>query len=294
MKVVQRVLNLDYELAYDYLKDIYDYLPSLYGGFKNRKIFDDVTTYCMFIGYPRSGHSLIGALLDAHPEMIIAHELNTLRYILGMYNRNQIYHLLIKKSLLFALTGRKRGGGYDYNVPNQWQGTFKNLRIIGDKQGGGSTLITQTRPDILDKLRKVVGVKVKLIHVIRNPFDNITTISIRERQNNPVDRTCLKRNIDYFFTLCEVVSKTRNQVKESEFFELKHESFIKSPQSHLKGLCSFLGVEATKDYLDDCASIVYKSPHKSRFKVKWTPELIELVESKIDEYPFLKGCSYED
>ncbi len=26
----------------------------------------------MFIGYPRSGHSLVGSLLDAHPNIIVA------------------------------------------------------------------------------------------------------------------------------------------------------------------------------------------------------------------------------
>ena len=30
----------------------------------------------VFIGYPRSGHSLIGSLLDAHPEVIVSDEYN--------------------------------------------------------------------------------------------------------------------------------------------------------------------------------------------------------------------------
>ena len=35
----------------------------------------------MFIGYPRSGHSLIGSLLDVHPNAIVAHELDALKFV---------------------------------------------------------------------------------------------------------------------------------------------------------------------------------------------------------------------
>ena len=44
------------------------YLASMPQGSDDRALFDDLKTYCMFLGYPRSGHSLIGALLDAHPD----------------------------------------------------------------------------------------------------------------------------------------------------------------------------------------------------------------------------------
>ena len=51
--------------------------------------FKTVEKYCMFIGYPRSGHSLIGALLDAHPNIIIAHELNDLRYFARGFSKRK-------------------------------------------------------------------------------------------------------------------------------------------------------------------------------------------------------------
>ncbi|KAJ7379389.1 hypothetical protein OS493_016626 [Desmophyllum pertusum] len=42
------------------------------------KVYDGVETFVMFIGYPRSRHSLVGAILDAHPEIIIPHEYDVL------------------------------------------------------------------------------------------------------------------------------------------------------------------------------------------------------------------------
>ena len=35
-------------------------------------------TFLMFIGYPRSGHTLISSLLDAHPNAIVTNEFNVI------------------------------------------------------------------------------------------------------------------------------------------------------------------------------------------------------------------------
>ena len=60
--------------------------------------FKDIETFCVFIGYPRSGHSLIASLLDAHPEMVFSNELNVLRYIKYKFfgKRTYPYGILIQ------------------------------------------------------------------------------------------------------------------------------------------------------------------------------------------------------
>ena len=67
-----------------------NYLSSYYESLKLTEFFKDVKTFCMFIGYPRSGSTLIGSLLDAHPNIIIAHELDVFRYIRAGFNKRQI------------------------------------------------------------------------------------------------------------------------------------------------------------------------------------------------------------
>ena len=66
--------------------------------FKEEDIFKSVERYCMFIGYTRSGHSLVGSLLDAHPNIIIGHELNALKLFERGVNYQKIYYLLLKNS----------------------------------------------------------------------------------------------------------------------------------------------------------------------------------------------------
>ena len=37
-----------------------------------------VNSFVQFLSFPRSGHSLIGSLLDAHPNAIVSHELDAM------------------------------------------------------------------------------------------------------------------------------------------------------------------------------------------------------------------------
>ena len=115
------------------LRLIKRYLESYFPSLRSEKLFEAVATYCMFIGHGRSGSTLIGSLLDAHPSIIIAHELNALKHIETGFSRRRLYYLLLRNSELYAAGGRK-AGGYEYSVENQWQGKFERLRVIGDKR----------------------------------------------------------------------------------------------------------------------------------------------------------------
>ena len=248
--------------------------------------FAGVETYCMFIGYPRSGHSLIGSLLDAHPDMIIAHELDTLQYVAAGLSREQLFYLLLDNSHRFTEQGRV-WEEYSYEVKDQWQGRFRTLRVIGDKKGGLSSVRLRRNPTLLDDLRRRVGTRLKLIHVVRNPFDNIST-SLRKK-----DAPTLEGAIDMYFSMAQVVLQVQRQMPREDFMEVRHETFLEDPAGGLRDLCRFLGQDAPEDYVRDCAAIVKTSPHQSRHDAPWTPQLIELVRREMQKFPFLDGYSYE-
>ena len=183
-------------------------------------------------------------------------------------------------------------GSYIYDVPNQWYGRFQKLQVIGDKHGEGATLRLQKRPRLLSHLRKTIDGKIKFIHVVRNPYDNISTICKRAEKHdlNPD----LKKCIEYYFSLCAAVVSIKKHVESTDIFEFRHESFIVEPKDYLKILCQFLEVEPSENYLNDCASIVYKSPHKSRYVIAWDLELINTVKERMEKFPFLNGYSYDE
>lgn len=256
---------------------------------KDKKTFQNVDKYCMFIGYPRSGHSLVGSLLDAHPNIIIAHELNALNFVDMGFNQQQIYYLILKNSRKFATQGRE-WSGYSYEVHHQWQGKFRDLKVIGDKKGGDSTSKLRYKPELLNVLQNKIDVPAKFIHVIRNPYDNISTMYTRSKKKDKK----LADSINQYFYLCDTIAQLKQQINQGDMIDIRHEKIISNPKFWLNEICKFLEIDAGDDYLDDCANIIYQSPNKSRHKVQWNDELIETVKNKMNQYNFLSGYSYED
>lgn len=269
------------------------YWGSYYGSRLDHALFEDVKAYCVFVGHNRSGSSLIAGLLDAHPDVIFSDEMDALRFVSAGFSRNQIYHLLLESSRKLAEQGRKKAGRngqtYSYYVPGQWNGRFRTIQVIGDKKASRSTRRFARDGSLLDKLRRTMGdVPVKIIHSARNPYDNISTTMLRSGWS-------FERAIEHYRGNCSTIRDLWQRVGASEMLLVKNDQLIARPQQVLDGICGFLGIKADADYLDACASIVFKSPSKSRHSVPWTPELIERVRRQIvDEFDFLAGYSYDE
>ena len=262
----------------------YQFLTSLCHTVYEPKLFDDVHAYVMFIGYPRSGHTLVGFLLDAHPNVVVASQTTALRYLKHGFGVQQTFHVLTEDARRVAKTGREERR-YAYDVPNQWQGRFDRIKVIGESTG-----LTRLRrnPSLLKSLReKLKDIDLKLIHVIRNPYDNISTMKMRSGESLP-------ESIQRYFSMCEIVERMKTQVAPGAVYDLKHEALITDPTNTLKDLCGFLGLSAGEDYLKDCASIIFKSAHKTRSDVEWDRELIASVQQRMVNHPFLASYNYDD
>ncbi|HID74262.1 MAG TPA: sulfotransferase [Thermoplasmata archaeon] len=248
-------------------------------------LFDNVERYCMFIGYPRSGHTLIGSILDAHPDMIVSNELHALRYVQYGFTREQLFTLIMENSRRNAERGRVQAG-YVYNVPNQYQGRSDTLKVIGDKRGGDTSSLLGDVPALLDDLRDLVKVPLRFIHVVRNPFDNITTIKVRSERD-------LQAAIDFYFRRAEINERLRRDLGDA-LFETRLEAFIGDPRESIADLCRFLEVPCPVDYIEDSASIVFDRPRRTRDRIEWPREMKEQVMERMEQFSFLKGYTFDD
>ena len=272
---------------FDYRRLPWAFVSSAVDGYRNRELFDGVEAYCTFIGHARSGTSLVGSLLTAHPDMVIAHEFDALRYIRFRFTRNQVYSLLMEKDVRFTRAGlRQVKIGYEFEVPGAWQGRYRDLKVIGDKRGGASTRQLKERPYLLDRLRRTVGVPVRLVHLTRNPFDNISTIARRSSRT-------LEEAVDRYFERCETVRQLREQLGD-DVLHIRYEDFLSDAKDSLRRVCGFLGVDAEDDYLSACSAIVWSSSRRTRNDAGWTPDLVRSVEKRMGAFTFLAGYSFED
>jgi hypothetical protein len=263
------------------------YATSFLHSRRNAELFCGIQTYCMFVGYPRTGHSLIGSLLDAHPRIVIAHELDALELFQWGFSQRQVFHLLLENSRKMAAAGRSHHG-YSYGVPNQWQGRFEQLQVLGDKKGAASAWRFYLDPGFVQFARNRIGIELKFVHVIRNPYDVLATMSHRS------PRKPLDTHIDVFFQLCSGIERLKKPSQGLQIYDVRLESFIGDPKPQLEDLCSFIGVKAERRYLEDCASIVFKSPRKSRFDIDWSRGSIAKVRERMQAFTFLSGYDYDE
>jgi hypothetical protein len=245
--------------------------------------------FCLFIGYPRSGHSLVGALIDAHPDAAIAHEAHALRLAAEGSTREALFERLLENTTYQA--GRKRkASGYKYVVEGQWQGAVRTLRVIGDKDGSKTTRRAKRDPEALPALERVAGLPLRIIHVTRNPYDMVARIALITKggvQERPVAKAIpfVKRLAR---TNESIIAGGRYQV-----LTVRHEALIHDPQANLRAICDFLGLDGDDDYVESCAELVFESPHHTRELVEWSDDERVAVAQLIEEHSFFDGYGWE-
>lgn len=252
---------------------------------KLEDILQQVEIYAMFLGYPRSGHTLIASLLNAHPDMVIAHELNALRYVQWRFSRDRIFALLLRRDRDFARIGR-HWSGYDYSVPGLWQGTWRHLRVIGDKRGGASTRLLHRRPYLLDRLRSRVGLPLRVFHHVRNPFDNIARMAL-------VSGASLPHAVERYFRNVSWAMETIDRLDPFELMHVYHERMIEDPREILRAMVAHVGLDADEQYLNICTGRVLRSPRLTRDRVDWPSGLVQEVERRMESHPHLAGYGFD-
>lgn len=282
--------------------------------------FNNVHTMALTIGFPRSGSSLVGYLLTAHPHIVMAHEpkgnipydiadivllMDCILYTDQMRFRKakEAQNTKADNSVSLPSGDIKPRTFYAKNryvfVPNQWQNRYKSLEVIGIKQSLSIT-VSLLKEGVLIKLKENVNRKnidLKFIFTIRNPYDMIATAIINWANKRGITKQSDKQkmlgsNIRKYLNQCEKNTKLLSRINPQSVFKNRHEDMVASPVKQLTKLCRFLEVSAPPDYLDDCASTVYNKPRKSRYELDWTEEQKEEVAEMISRYDFLSGYDW--
>ena len=190
-------------------------------------VISGVTKFVFFVGYPRSGHSIIGSLLDAHPNVVIAHEYDVFKKLPSLIEHSsargqanfteavkvQLFNELYQNSysnVFLNGTRSKNNKGYNLTLNGTWQGRYKDqILVVGDKKGGASShLYAQSSAKFLkmyNKLLEMIQIPVVVFHCVRNPFDIISTkllFGVQSSQDQkytvqPVAKAKLNRSVKF-------------------------------------------------------------------------------------------------
>lgn len=290
-----------------------------------------VKKFVLFVGYTRSGHSIIGTLMDAHPHVVISNEfdlfsqfdkLNKASWKTWKYN---LFNMIFRKSVYDVWHSRANNKkGYQLAVKGLWQGRFdKYVEAIGDKSGDVTTrAYMANKTDFMqnfDLLKKRLKIPLRVIHAVRNPYDMIATSAVI--QNSDVDKfRNLKRKYDdasdtgagkrsflhkfdqpqivdglinYEFRMFAAVRELIEKVfGRKNVLDVHNSDLVANPKETLSRIFRFLGVSASKHYLSVCAEKVFKNVSRSRHTIMWTKEQKEKVQRHIKEYKVLDRYTF--
>ena len=56
---------------------------------------------------------------------------------------------------------------------------FCVLKVIGDKKGGKATKFLSSKQKIANEVLHEINLPIKLVHMVRNPYDNVATMTLR-------------------------------------------------------------------------------------------------------------------
>ena len=184
VQIVRHEQSLNYSIQTD-LNDKFVPLP--------QSVIDGVKYFVYFVGRAHSGHSIVGSILDSHPHMIVAHEAKIFVQLKDnpahFTSKAAIFNELWKNSYNSShCDGGLRNNnsrdikskGYTLQIKSLHQGTYvSHVDVIGDKNGGHTVAFFNQNPvewgKIVNKLKSMINIPLKVIYVIRNPYDNIAS-----------------------------------------------------------------------------------------------------------------------
>lgn len=284
-----------------------------------------VEKFVFFTGYPRSGHSIFGSFMDAHPNIALSYAFFLFRHLLEkpgiqgsidslLKNKTLFFNAIYERSYRYSVvSGAKDGKGYTLDVPGSWSGKFDHLRVIGDKSALPTSLGYSTYPHTWFKsryecLQERVALPLLGIHIVRNPFDMISTHTLYKglgkswksdsgnnwtAENQYRNEKLQKKVFEFYFDKAKAV-KEMVPLCGMRLLEVHNEDMVQNPRRELLRMCEFLEVECPESYLQACESKAYKQVSRTRDIVYWPAELRAQVEANMKEYSFFRGYTFED
>ena len=235
--------------------------------------------FLFFIGYSRSAHSLVGSLLDAHPDVVVSHELHALNLIRRGASIDEVIRAIQYNSAFFTRFGRGYMG-YSYEVAGAAQGVSEGVRIVGDKKANGTTNALRRDPGLVQRLRETLPGPFRFVHVIRNPFDNIA--SRADKVGVGADLAAYG-----YFVNADVNARLR-EAHPDLVIDVYLDDLTADPKGVLRDLAAGVGLtDVSESYLDVCAKLVFPDARRTRDRIQWPDGMLDAIREKLRGYDFL-------
>ena len=276
---------------------------------------DRIKKFAFFIGHPHSGHSIVGAIIDSHPHIVLAHEADIFLKIQQWRdcNKSKLFNTIWKTAFMGNSLQKQSRKGYTLTIDNLYQGTYQDyIDVIGDKKGGSTAALLYHFPEkwgkVYHKLQTIVALPMKVFHVIRNPYDNIASLALARHssnsdnnfgelrvsnETNTINPHLIDKVMANYFGLFQVM-ETAKRNYSLDVLEVHSSDLVADPKNTIRKLFKFLRVPISDELLDVCSKKVFPEESKLRYKIEWEEQHIQMIKKQIQKFPDLKRYSEFD
>jgi len=250
----------------------------------------------MFFASGRSGHSWLGAVLDASPTAMLANQRNTFAdYFDEGMTREELYTALAYNSWNCGNNGWLQV--YNYSVPGLWQGGIdskESLEVIGDKAGGTSLHRLKqwieekagksfdlafgdydSIPGLADHVNSrfneylsVIKAEPRFIVNIRHPGNIVATRNSRVKPN--------QEEILADVAIHDILARIRSSLwamenvgKKQQWHLVVTEEFAMNTEEELHKLCKFVGIKCPQIMMETIVGQTHHNVHNTWTTFNW-------------------------
>ena len=221
----------------------------------------------VFIGAPRCGTTLVGQLINYHPQCLVSNES---RLIQNVINFDKDFDKELKKVEKRAAyqyqCGIENDPQYKKNLiqyQKQWkpitaksgEAVFakKLIKIVGDKKAGGATQAFLNHPEkmfqLLDNYKEIC-----FLQILRNPIDAANSFL----KSHPHEVKGFKEACDRIIYLSATAAGLGKRAL-NPYHYLFYEEMISRPVDVLSECCAWLGLDCSNHWLEMISRTVNRS-----------------------------------
>ena len=222
----------------------------------------------VFVGSPRTGSTLLGQLLNHHPDAMVANESALVPRLLERAHRTPIDDEALRAVAMQAVAERAQGlestprfGATIDRYQPRWTPmgkAFANVPpcndrplVVGDKKAGGAAKAIERDPAWFDGLMRAEP-RLVLLHLTRDTSDAARSLQRSHDYDDPDEaRAFVER-------LRDIASRTCDRHPERSI-TLAYETLTQDPRATLTTLAGFLGLEPHAPWLEAASRVIAPS-----------------------------------
>ena len=218
----------------------------------------------VFAGAPRSGTTLLGQLLNVHPECLVANEWNLLVKMMKEPARidkhlRDVAKLAYRQFQTGLENDPKFGPSLERYQP-QWKPTSRvtsqpiysksEIRLIGDKKAGSTAVAAlDDREAVMSFLE--AHPQIHLLHVVRDPV-NAGRSYVQSHPHEVQSVEAAMERIGMLTSAAHILGQTTT----TPYHHLYYEDLVSHPEREIQSVLDWLGIACSGDWLDSVSNFV--------------------------------------